>query len=129
LRIVRHDADLLRETIQLRAAATRLAQQTYKPSELDSLLHTYSGPAILVVWVASDSSLVRQQLARYYHELRGIQPQVDGYYLKSLGLKPGPVYGRILNAVRAACLDGAVETRAEEEALVARLLAEMEPGK
>jgi tRNA nucleotidyltransferase (CCA-adding enzyme) len=69
--------------------------------------------------------LVRDQLVRYYRELRHVQPKVDGHYLKSLGLKPGPLFGRILNAVRAARLDGNVTTRAEEETLVAQLLAEM----
>jgi len=126
LRVVRDDADLLREVARLRTVATRLAQQSHKPSELDRLLRPYSGPAIFCLWAASDSPLVREQLARYYRELRHVQTQVDGHYLKSLDVKPGPIYSRILNAVRAARLDGEVTTRAEEEALVARLLAEME---
>lgn len=126
LRITRNEASLLHEVAQLRTAATHLAQQTYKPSELDDLLRAYSGAAIIVIWVISESSLVREQLLRYYQELRHVQPQVDGHYLKSLGLKPGPIFGRILNAVRAARLDGEVETRAEEEALVAQLLTKME---
>jgi tRNA nucleotidyltransferase (CCA-adding enzyme) len=129
LRIAREDADLLREVAQLRAVITRLAQRVHKPSELDHLLRTYSGPAIFVVWVAADSPLVREQLVRYYRELRHVQPEVDGHYLKSLGLKPGPIFGHILNAVRAARLDGEVGTRAEEEVMVARLLAELKPGE
>jgi tRNA nucleotidyltransferase (CCA-adding enzyme) len=126
LRIARDEADLLRQVIQLRTVATRLAQRIHKPSELDHLLCPYAGPAISVVWVASDSSLVREQLVRYYSELRPVQPEVDGHYLKSLGLKPGPLFGRLLSAVRAARLDGEVRTRDEEEALVDRLLAERE---
>lgn len=129
LRIVRDDAALLREVARLRTTATRLAQKIHQPSELDNLLRAYSGPAIFCVWAATDSPLVREQLVRYHRELRYVQPQVDGHYLKSLGLKPGPVFGRLLNAVRAACLDGEVKTRAEEEALVARLLAEMEANE
>jgi tRNA nucleotidyltransferase (CCA-adding enzyme) len=125
LRIAREDADLLREVAQLRAVTTRLAQRVHSPSELDHLLRTYSGPAIFVVWVAADSPLVREQLVRYYRELRHVQPEVDGHYLKSLGLKPGPIFGHILNAVRAARLDGEVGTRIEEEVMVARLLAEL----
>jgi len=126
LRIARDEADLLREITELRTVATRLAQRVHKPSELDGVLRTYSGPAIFIVWVASDSPLVREQLVRYYRELRHVQPKVDGHYLKSLGLKPGPLFGRILNAVRAARLDGELKTRAEEETLVVRLLTQME---
>ncbi|UCC61556.1 MAG: CCA tRNA nucleotidyltransferase [Anaerolineae bacterium] len=129
LRIVRDDADLLQEVARLRAVATRLAQQRHKPSELDRLLRFCSEPALLVAWVASDSPLAREQLARYWRELRHVRPEVDGNYLKSLGLKPGPCFGRILNAVRAAKLDGEVQTRAEEEAMVARLLAGGDSGK
>ena len=126
LRLAGDDAELLREVAQLRTVATRLAQRAYKPSELDQLLRAYPGPALSVVWLASDSPLAREQLVRYYRELRHVRPEVDGHYLKCLGLKSGPIFGRILNAVRDARLDGEVGTRAEEEALVARLLAEME---
>jgi len=129
LRIVRDDADLLREVAQLRAVATRLAQQRHKPSELDRLLRFCSEPALFVTWAASDSTLAREQLAHYWRELRHVRPEVDGNYLKSLGLKPGPRFGRILNAVRAAKLDGEVQTRAEEEAMVAKLLAGGDSGQ
>ncbi len=126
LRITRHEADLLREAVRLRMVAARLAQHTLKPSELDHLLCAFSDSALFVGWVASDSPLVREQLVHYYRVLQHVQPQVDGHYLKGLGLKPGPVYGHILKTVRAARLDGEVETRAEEEALVARLLADQD---
>ena len=115
----------MREVVQLGAVTTHLAQHTHEPSELDRLLSAYSGPAIFVVWVASDSPLARDQLVYYYRQLRHVQPEVDGHYLKSLGLKPGPLFGRLLNAVRAARLDGKVTTRAEEETLVAQLLDEI----
>ena len=57
-------------------------------------------------------------------ELRHIQPEVDGEYLKGLGLRPSPLFSKLLNAVRDARLDGRVQTVEEERALVDRLLAE-----
>ncbi len=125
LHVPRDDADRLRQALQLRAASAQLAQRDYSPSELDGLLHAYSGAALCAVWAASDSPQVREQMLRYHRELRPVQPELDGHYLRGLGLKPGPVYGRILKALRAARLDGQVTTRADEEALVVRLLAEM----
>ena len=125
LRIVRDDATLLREVAQLQKTASCLAWQTHTPSTLDRLLRPYSEPAILAVWVASDSPPVQEKLACYYRELRHVQPEVDGHYLKSQGLKPGPIFGRILNAVRAARLDGKVKTQTEEKALVDQLLAKV----
>jgi tRNA nucleotidyltransferase (CCA-adding enzyme) len=57
-------------------------------------------------------------------ELRHVQPVVDGEYLMSLGLKPSPLFSKLLNAVRDARLDGEVQTMEEEQALIARLLDE-----
>ena len=125
LRIARDDAELLREIVRLRSVAAQLTQGPHKASQLDQLLCSFSGPALFVVWTATDSPMLREQLTLYYRELRHVQPKVDGHYLKNLGLEPGPLFGRILNAVRAARLDGEVETRAEEEALINRLLAEI----
>jgi len=44
--------------------------------------------------------------------------------LKSLGLKPSPLFRHLLDAVRDARLDGEIETEEEEKALIARRLAE-----
>ena len=44
--------------------------------------------------------------------------------LKELGLKPSPLFSKLLDAVRGALLDGEIHTPEEERALVARLLEE-----
>jgi tRNA nucleotidyltransferase (CCA-adding enzyme) len=49
---------------------------------------------------------------------------VDGVYLKSLGLRPSPLFSKLLDAVRDARLDGQIDTVEEEKALIARLLEE-----
>jgi hypothetical protein len=49
---------------------------------------------------------------------------VDGTYLMDMGLKPSPLFSQLLNAVRDARLDGKIQSREEEKALVARLLEE-----
>ena len=41
-----------------------------------------------------------------------------------MGLKPGPIFGDLLEALRQARLDGQVESRADEEALVEELLGQ-----
>ncbi|MFZ5915780.1 MAG: CBS domain-containing protein [Chloroflexota bacterium] len=125
LRIVRDDADRLRQVAHLRPVTVQLARERHKPSELDRLLHDFSGVAIFVAWVAGDSALLKDQLIHYWRDLCHVQPEIDGNYLKGLGLQPGPIYSRILNTVRAAKLDGEVKTRAEQEALVAALLTDM----
>jgi poly(A) polymerase len=49
-------------------------------------------------------------------------PLLTGHDLTSLGLVPGPLFKRLLDAVREGQLEGAVKTAAEARALVERLL-------
>ncbi|MBY0457522.1 MAG: CCA tRNA nucleotidyltransferase [Gemmataceae bacterium] len=50
-------------------------------------------------------------------------PLVTGEDLIALGLKPGPVFKRLLEAVRAAQLDGLARSKEEAHLLIQRLLA------
>src|SRR5262245_6615761 len=49
---------------------------------------------------------------------------LTGHDLQEMGLEPGPLYKRLLDAVREAQLDGTVKTREEALELVRRLLKE-----
>jgi poly(A) polymerase len=51
-------------------------------------------------------------------------PLITGDDLIARGLKPGPLFGKLLAAVREAQLDGTIRTREEAWALVERTLAE-----
>jgi poly(A) polymerase len=51
-------------------------------------------------------------------------PVITGDDLRDLGIPPGPLYKRLLDAVREAQLEGAVRTKEEAIALVRRLLKE-----
>jgi len=78
-----------------------------------------------VVWTA-EKEAVRRQIRRFQAELRDVRPLLDGHYIiEHYGLKPGPIFRRLLDQLRDARLDGQVETRAEEEALLDELLTEM----
>ena len=51
-------------------------------------------------------------------------PLIDGNDLRALGIPQGPIYKRLLDAVREAQLEGTVRTKEEALELVKRLLAE-----
>jgi poly(A) polymerase len=51
-------------------------------------------------------------------------PLLTGHDLEALGLPPGPLYKKLLEAVREAQLDGTIRTREEALALVEGLLKE-----
>jgi hypothetical protein len=124
LKIFRDDLNLLRQVLDLRAREEDLDQPVLSNQEIYALLRYATTPAILVFWLCTNSERVRERLWRYEQQLRHIRPTVDGDYLKSLGLKPSPLFSKLLNAVRDARLDGLVSTEAEEKALISRLLAE-----
>jgi tRNA nucleotidyltransferase (CCA-adding enzyme) len=128
LKITREDADRLREVSELRSIVLRLAERDLPPSAIYRLLAPYSGQSIFLMWVASDSALIRQRLELYHHRLQYVKPEIDGAWLQERGVEPGPIYRQILGALRDARLDGQVSSLREEEALVEKLLAEAAEG-
>jgi tRNA nucleotidyltransferase (CCA-adding enzyme) len=128
LKITRDDADRLREVSELRPIMPRLAERDLPPSAIYRLLALYSGPSIFLMWVASDSTLIRQRLELYHRRLQYVKPEIDGAWLQERGVEPGPIYRQILGALRDARLDGQVSSRSDEEALVEKLLAEAAEG-
>ncbi|MEJ5223690.1 MAG: CBS domain-containing protein [Anaerolineales bacterium] len=74
--------------------------------------------SIYVNWLASGQTALEQYAAVWRH----IQPKTDGHALRALGLAPGPVYQRILAALRAAWLNGDITSEAQEHALLQQLM-------
>jgi tRNA nucleotidyltransferase (CCA-adding enzyme) len=117
LKIPSTQADDMRQAQALKTFMPELARRQ-KPSALVRLLKDYRDAALFVTWAASDSKLAARQIQRYVCQLRAVRPELDGKYLRSLGMPPGPEMGRTLDALRDALLDGEVKTRAEQEAFV-----------
>jgi tRNA nucleotidyltransferase (CCA-adding enzyme) len=61
-------------------------------------------------------------LDQYVTHWRHVQPTVDGYALLSMGLSPGPAYRQILWSLRAAWLDGKINSSEQESALLQQML-------
>ena len=111
----------MRQVEALKSKLPELARRQ-KPSALVRLLEDVDDEALFVAWAAAESKLAARQIHRYVCKLRGVRPELDGKYLQSLGIKPGPELGRVLDALRDALLDGEVRTRAEQEAFVQELV-------
>jgi tRNA nucleotidyltransferase (CCA-adding enzyme) len=56
-----------------------------------------------------------------------ITPKVTGEDLRRRGLPPGPIYKRILGAIRDGWLDGKIENNEQEQAYLDELIRN-EPG-
>jgi tRNA nucleotidyltransferase (CCA-adding enzyme) len=58
----------------------------------------------------------------YFTIWKNVKPFTSGYTLQQRGLEPGPRYAEILRRLRAAWLDGEVQTEEDEKALLDSLL-------
>jgi len=124
LRIRTEDATILHQIQTLRSHVPEL-QEPRRPSQLQRLLEPFSSETLFVTWLAVEDQTARAQLAQFQRELRGIEPILDGHYLRrEFNLRPSPLYRQILDHLRAARLDGQVITETDEHALVERWLEE-----
>jgi len=114
----------IKQLPRLKAKLPALASPNIAPSAVYRLMQKYHLGAIATCALAADEPTVRFQMERYLNELRYVKTHLDGDALKALGVKPGPRLGKMLEALREARLDGAVNTREEEASLVHRLLRE-----
>jgi tRNA nucleotidyltransferase (CCA-adding enzyme) len=81
-------------------------------------------PAAYALRVLGLPPRARVALQSYITTWRHIQPITDGDALLARGLKPGPLFARVLSALRDAWLDGQIHTLAEEHALLEDLLSQ-----
>ncbi len=57
---------------------------------------------------------LRKYISYYITHLRNISTQISGQDLKELGLKPGPLFGRLFQQLKAAQIDGHARDREEQ---------------
>ncbi|RIK41852.1 MAG: polynucleotide adenylyltransferase [Chloroflexi bacterium] len=115
---------LMKGLAQLQAVRPQLCNPDLRPSVVVELLDPIDGVAQALYIIANVDAQVTAHLKRYYTEWRHIRSTLTGADLQRLGLSPSPLYGRILTALRAARLDGAVTTPAEELALAETIARE-----
>jgi tRNA nucleotidyltransferase (CCA-adding enzyme) len=122
LKMVRDDVEDLHLLRGLKEALPQLGKAR-RPSVVCRLLQPYPVRVLATVWVATARRRLQERLLHYQEEWRSVEAELTGDDLKAMGLKPGPLFGRLLAALRDARLDGKVSTREEEEVLLEKLLA------
>jgi len=123
MHILKEDCAVAYQAHMLRGGLSGLSADRLRRSEIYAILEPYSEAALFAVYVACDSWLARQRIELFQRRLKSLRPRTDGKALKKLGLVPGPTYGRIIEQLRAAWLDGEVQDEAGEQALLSQLLA------
>ncbi len=110
------------------AVLKKLDQSDLNPSDVVNHLEPLSVEAILLAYALTERKKVREHLKLYMDGLRYIRPRLRGGDLKELGIKPGPLYRKIIDSLKQAVLDGEVRTPQEELNYVINYL-EAEKGK
>jgi tRNA nucleotidyltransferase (CCA-adding enzyme) len=101
----------------------RLARRPLlRPAETYRLLVGLSDETLLLLMAKTRLESVKRQISAYFTTYRHVKPALTGTDLKTLGLKPGPIFKKILSQLLDARLNGEVQTVADEKELVKRIL-------
>ncbi|HET91671.1 MAG TPA: CBS domain-containing protein [Chloroflexi bacterium] len=122
LKVKRNDAEDLRLLLSLKDTLAQLGKAR-RPSAVYHLLRPFPARVLAMAWIATDRRRLQRHMLNYQTTWRLVEPELSGDELKALGLKPGPIFGRLLGELRDARLDGKVQTREDEEALLKKRLA------
>ncbi len=117
LRLTTKTGSLLEECVALRGATAKLSDPDLPNSQLDLLLANFSSSSLLVGRIDTDDWIVGERISYYERELRPQTIYLSGNDLRSMDVRPGPIYRDIFQAIRAARLDRQISTEAEERAL------------
>jgi len=117
-------AQVVRDTIRLKEQQGSLEAKELAPSAVFHLLKSYNIEAVQANALAASSERAKRWLESYLNKLRHIKPSLDGEALLALGVKAGPGMGQILQILQDARLDGKVENKQQEKALVKERLKE-----
>jgi tRNA nucleotidyltransferase (CCA-adding enzyme) len=98
------------------------------PSQVFRLLEGISPEALLYVMTKTPSEEIKRIISFYLTKLQHEAPEIGGKELKQLGLKPGPQFKKILDAVLDAKLDGKLKNRKAELDFVKTVFGTVEPG-
>ena len=82
---------------------------------------------LLYIMAISADEEIKKAISHYMSQLRHTSLAIMGRDLKELGLKPGPLFSRILEEALAAKLDGALKNRDDELAFAGEYLKKCLP--
>ena len=104
------------------ALLRRLAKRPpLKPAETYRTLLGLADEVLLILIAKTKSESVKRQISAYLTTYQHVKPSLTGEDLKKLGLKPGPLYRKILDRLLDARLNGEVKSEADERDLAKKI--------
>lgn len=108
------------DTLAIKARLSKLAHPEMKPSDIYSLLNSYTIPAIQANSLATESPVIASHLNQYVNKLRHVRTSLSGNDLIKMGISPGPQFTTIFKSLHRAKLNGDLHTREDEKKFVSR---------
>jgi len=96
-------------------------QRLLKPSETYRLLTDLPDEGLVLLVAKAGSKDIVRMVSAYVTTQRQVRPSLNGADLKAMGLKPGPLYKKILDRLLDARLNGEVKSETDERELVKKL--------
>ncbi len=123
LALPNRQADKVRRVKTHLAPALRVLakRRSSKPSQAYRLFAGLPDEGLIMLAAQQGSKEVRPLLSAYLTTYQHVKPSLTGNDLKQMGLKPGPLYGKILDRLRDARLNGEAKSEADERALVKKI--------
>ena len=95
-----------------------------KPSKIFKNLEKVLPVVLYSLYLMTGEKRVKKIIETFQKKWRHVKPFSNGVTLKEKGLSPGPAYDKILSRLRAAWLDGEVNSEIEERVFLEQLLEE-----
>ncbi len=103
-------------------AAFGLSTKLIQPIRIYHLLEPLSYEVILLIRAKFKNKLLRKHIEDFFAIYNNVRIHVNGDDLRSLGVKPGPLYQKVFRKILNAKLNGEVGSHAEELELAEELL-------
>jgi tRNA nucleotidyltransferase (CCA-adding enzyme) len=120
LNFPRREREILEQAGRAQQSLMNLPEDA-RPSQVVAALDNLGETAVWLTRVSAGPGPVGLWVGRYLEQWRACQARSTGEDLQRLGVPPGPRYHEILWALRAAWLDGEVNTPQQEQQLLERL--------
>ncbi len=96
-------------------------QRSLKPSDVHHLLSGLSDETLLILMAKSKGETVKRQVSAFLTTYQHMKTMLSGRDLKTMGLKPGPQFKKILDRLLDARLNGEIKTESEEKDMAMKL--------
>lgn len=111
-----------REASQLAASIDSGGQKEF--SDIDTIAAGYCNETLLYLLLCLNTEKGWQFTVDYLQAKESVKVETTGYDLKAMGIKPGPIYSRILSELYRLRLNGIITSKEKEIVFIHRLLKE-----